>query len=145
MKKSWCAQYTVSVLVFLAIAAYAGETIVWKPLEQAVLKVDDRPARTWNVYRAGKKRHLLLVQLGRRFLMVDTREREIYELDATKLESKNKDLLWRESDRPAKALATSDWVVRDAGRAQRIRTKLTAEGRVLEVQLPQRLDLRPLY
>jgi len=126
-------------------AAAAADSILWKPVEQAVLKMDDRPPRTWNVYRAEKRDHLLLVQLGRRFLMLDLREREIYELDAEKLAYKNKDLIWREGDKPAQPLPTADWVIRDAGRARRIRARLVEEGRVLEVQLPQPVDARSLY
>src|SRR2546425_9993568 len=120
-------------------------SIVWRPVEQAILKLDDRPARIWNVYRAEKKDHLVLVQLGRRFLMVDYHEREIYELAPEKLERKDKELLWNAADKPSKPMATTDWFVRDAGRVRRIRAKLADEGRVLEVQVPIQPDLRGLY
>jgi hypothetical protein len=123
----------------------AADQVVWKPLENAVLKIDERPAKIWNIYRAEKKDHLLLVTLGRRFLMLDVREHEIYELDPAKFERKSKELLWHEADRPAKPLATTDWMVRDAGRARRIRARLADEGRVLEVQVPVQRDLRQLY
>jgi hypothetical protein len=126
-------------------SAPAGERIVWKPLENAVLKVDERPAKVWNVYRAEKKDHLLLVTLGRRFLMLDIKGREIYELDPTKFEQKNNELLWHEADKPARPLPTADWVVRDAGRARRIRVRLADEGRVLEVQVPITQDFRSVY
>jgi hypothetical protein len=126
-------------------SAPAGERIVWKPLENAVLKVDERPAKVWNVYRAEKKDHLLLVTLGRRFLMLDIKGREIYELDPTKFEQKNNELLWHEADKPARPLPTADWVVRDAGRARRIRARLADEGRVLEVQVPITQDFRSVY
>ena len=132
-------------VLLLAVSAPAAEKIVWKPVANALLRIDDRPAKLWNVYRAEKKDHLLLVQLGRRFLMLDTREREIYELDPAKLERKDKLLLWNEADKPGKPLPTAEWLVRDAGRARRIRAKLSSEGRVLEVQLPRLPDLRSLY
>jgi len=127
-------------------AILAADKIVWKPLENAVLRIDDRPAKTWNVYRAEKKAHLVLVQLGRRFLMLDIRAQEIFELDPAKLErTKNKTLLWREADKPSKPLPTADWTVRDVGPAKRIRTKLSAEGRVVDLQVPIRPDLRQFY
>lgn len=126
-------------------SAPAAARIVWKPLENAVLKIDERPAKIWNVYRAEKKDHLLLVTLGRRFLMFDIKGREIYELDPTKLEQKDNELLWHEADKPAKPLPTADWVVRDAGRARRIRARLADEGRVLEVQVPVTQDFRSVY
>ncbi len=129
----------------LAVSAPAAENIVWKPVANALLRIDDRPAKLWNVYRAEKKDHLLLVELGRRFLMLDLRDREIYELDPARLERKDKLLLWNGADKPGKPLPTADWLVRDAGRARRIRAKLSSEGRVLEVQLPRLPDLRSLY
>ncbi|MBI3668269.1 MAG: hypothetical protein HY237_00580 [Acidobacteria bacterium] len=137
---------TLSLVVALATCAtLAAERMVWKPVERAVLKVDDRPARIWNVYRAEKKDHLLLVQLGRRFLMLDYRAKEIYDLDPAKLERKEKELIWQEADKPAKPLATADWSVRDTGPLRRVRATLSEEGRVLEVQVPTKPDLRTLY
>lgn len=123
----------------------AQEKIAWKPLERATLRIDDRPVKVWNVYGAEKKEHLILVQLGQRFLLLDTRDRQIFELEPAKLERKDKDLLWNEADRPAKPLPTGDWTVRDVGPARRIRAKLTAEGRALDVQVPIKPDLRQWY
>ena len=117
------------LLLALPTSALAADKIVWKPLENAVLKIDERPAKIWNVYRAEKNDHLLLVTLGRRFLMLDVKEHQIFELDPTKFERKDKELLWHEADKPAKPLPTVDWVVRDAGRARRVRARLAAEGR----------------
>ena len=135
----------VLAVALAASLAFGADQVVWKPLENAVLKIDERPAKIWNVYRAEKKDHLLLVTLGRRFLMLDVREHEIYELDPAKLERKSNELLWHEADKPAKPLATADWLVHDAGRARRIRVRLADEGRVLEVQVPVQRDLRSLH
>ena len=133
------------LLTVLAGSAGTAQKIVWKPVERATLRMDDRPVKLWNVYRAERKDHLVLVQLGRRFLMLDLRERHIYELDPAKLEAKDKQLLWHEADRPAKPLPSADWTIRDVGLARRIRAKLSAEGRVLEVQVPTKPDVRALY
>ena len=133
------------LLTVLAGSASTAQKIVWKPVERATLRMDDRPVKLWNVYRAERKDHLVLVQLGRRFLMLDLRERHIYELDPARLEPKDKQLLWHEADRPAQPLPSSDWTIRDVGLARRIRAKLSAEGRVLEVQVPTKPDLRVLY
>ncbi len=137
---------TLGVAASLAVgAAWAAEKIVWKPLDRVLLKVDEKPARIWSVYHVDKKDNLLLVALGRRYLLLDIREHQIYELDPAKLERRDKDLLWREADRPAKPLPTDDWTVRDVGPARRIRAKLASEGRVLEVQVPIQPDLRHFY
>ncbi len=150
MKK---AAFTSSALILLLSALFAGATraadekILWKPVDDAILRIDDRPAKAWNVYRPEKKdkSHLLLLELGRRFLLLDTREKEIFELVPEKIERKGKELLWREQDKPASPLPTADWTIRDAGRTRRIRARLEREGRVLDVQLPQTPDLRGLY
>ena len=146
MKRSLNVGLTLGVAASLAVgAAWAAEKIVWKPLDRVLLKVDEKPARIWSVYHVDKKDNLLLVALGRRYLLLDIREHQIYELDPAKLERRDKDLLWREADRPAKPLPTEDWTVRDVGPARRIRAKLASEGRVLEVQVPIQPDLRHFY
>jgi len=137
------------IVVLLAIVAsiQAAEKIVWKPMERASLKINDKPQKIWNVYfvQKEKKELLLLVQVWRRYLLVNYRDREIYDIDPAKLERKDKDLLWSEADKPAKPVPTEDWLVRDVGPLKRIRVKLTAEDRVLEVQIPIQPDYRPFY
>jgi len=146
----------------------AHERVTWKPVAAAVLKMDERPVKLWNVYRGEKKGHLILVQLGQRYLMLDTRAQEVWEIDAAALKRKGEELLWerreklgaeeqtprggRQAEKSApekapgpKALPTEGWTIRDAGRARIVRVKLTAEGRVLEVQLPIQPDLRRAY
>ncbi len=146
LKRSLNIGLTLGVAASLAVgAAWAAEKIVWKPLDRVLLKVDEKPARIWSVYHVDKKDNLLLVALGRRYLLLDIREHQIYELDPAKLERRDKDLLWLEADRPAKPLPTDDWTVRDVGPARRIRAKLASEGRVLEVQVPIQPDLRQFY
>ena len=149
------------LLVALALppAILAAEKIVWKPVVLALLKVDGKPAKIWGVYVAQKKEHLVLVQLGRRNLVLDTELREVIEIAPTAIQRKGKDLQWERAETAntentetqrtqrteEKALATADWWIRDAGRARIIRVRLKEEGRVLEVQLPLRPDQRILY
>ena len=140
-------------LVLLSVAwslaggtAFAGnKTILWKPSEQALLRVDDRPLPIWNVYQEGKKANPLLVQMGARFLLIDGHDQQVFEIDATKIAHKGADLSWDPADRPQKPLETSDWAVRDVGLAYRITAKLVAEGHVLNVQIPHPLDIRSVY
>jgi hypothetical protein len=147
-------------LAFLCSTAVAAEKIIWKPVTLALLKVDGRQAKFWNVYVAHKKEHLVLVQLGRRNLVLDTELREVVEIPLAALERKGKDLQWErlektdaegaeaqspQSKNEEKVLATADWWIRDAGRARIVRVRLSDEGRVLEVQLPLRPDLRIFY
>jgi hypothetical protein len=118
------------------------EKIVWKSIPNAILQVDSRAPKLWNVFQAGKKFDPLLLQLGSRYLVIYVRNMAVYEIKPELLEHKGEDLLWRESDKPAKPVATSDWSTKDVGSASRILVKLADEGRVINIEIPQMPDLR---
>lgn len=125
-------------------AARAAELLSWKLVPDAGLKIDGHPVKLWNIYTT-KKPQYVLVQLGARYLLLETQAKELYELKPENIQYKGKEIrapLPENSDKP---LATSDWVVRNVGPAVLIRVKIVAEGRVLEVQVPQKPDLRSLY
>jgi hypothetical protein len=130
-----CAAALAFVASFARILPAADE-IEWKPVEAALLRVDDRPPATWNLYTAGKKNDRLLIQLGGRYLFVDTNRRRVYELDPAKLDHKGDSIMWRESDRPADSLPESAWITRDVGEAYRIHFRLDAEGHVFDIDIP---------
>ena len=132
-------------LLALSLPAFPADKIVWKPIPDAILQIDQRPVKIWNLFQAGKKIDPLLLQLGARSLVIYVRNEQVYEIKTEQLQHKGEDLLWRDSDKPAKPLATSDWSTRDIGSATRIRVKLAEEGRVIEIQIPQIPDLRGLY
>ena len=123
----------------------AADKIVWKPIPQVVLRIDDQAPKIWNVYRTGKKADPLLLQIGARLLVIYVHNQEVYEIQPEHVDHKGTELLWREADRPEKPLSTSDWSTRDVGSAWRIRVKLAAEGRMVDLQIPQLPDLRGLY
>ncbi len=132
--------------LFLALVGISRaadkEKILWKSIPNAILQVDSRAPKLWNVYQPGKKFDPLLLQLGTRYLVIYVRNMEVYEIKPELLEHKGEDLLWRESDKPAKPVATSDWSVKDVGSASRILVKLADEGRVVNIEIPQMPDLR---
>jgi len=132
------------LILFLAALGYAGDKdrIVWKSIPNAILQVDSRAPKIWNVFQAGKKFDPLLVEIGNRYLVVYVHRTEVYEIKPEQLEHKGDELLWREADKPAKPLATSDWSNKDVGSAVRILLKLTDEGRSINIELPQMPDLR---
>ncbi len=149
----------------LAGAAQEASTVTWKPVPLAMLRVDDRPAKTWQVYRAEKRKQFVLVQLGARFLMLDVEARTVHELDPATLARKDDLLEWQDATgstasgpenakgadttkpgHPAKKLLPSaDWTMRDVGPMLRITFRLTTEGRAFNVQLPIQPDLRKFY
>jgi hypothetical protein len=118
------------------------DKVVWKPIPDAVLQIDSRPPKLWNLYRTGKKLDPLLLQLGTRMLVLYIHDQAIYEIKQEQLESKGEDLWWRESDRPEKPIGTSDWTTKDVGSAWRVQVKLSSEGRLIDIQIPQIPDLR---
>ena len=136
---------TVAAAAFVLLAAIgavptpavaAGKPLIWKPAQQAILRVDDQAVKEWDVYQVEKNNDRHLVQLGGRFLLVDAAQQQVFELLPATIERKGSELLWDPADRPAKPLATSNWVVRDVGPALRIKVRLDAEGRALDLQLP---------
>ena len=130
-------------LVLVSVSQSADkEKIVWKSIPDAILQVDSRAPKLWNVFQAGKKFDPLLLQLGTRYLVIYVRNMQVYEIKPEQLEHKGEDLLWRESDKPTKPVATSDWSVKDVGSASRILMKLADEGRVVNIEIPQMPDLR---
>jgi hypothetical protein len=133
------------LLLVLVLRAQAADKITWKPLVTAIFRIDDSAPKLWNLYHTGKKIDPLLLQLGGRYLVIYVRNEAIYELVPAVLDHKGADLLWRESDKPDKPLATSDWSTRDVGSAWRVQVKLSVEGRRLDIEIPQMPDLRGLY
>ena len=139
-----------------APAQPARETITWKPISNAVLKIDERPVKLWEIYLTDKKKHWALLQLGSRFLLLDAEARQIFELSPQGLERRGSELRWQADLQAAttvptrengqrQLLASEDWTDKHAGRARILRLRLSSEGRRLEVQLPATPDLRKFY
>src|ERR1019366_9597690 len=124
----------VAVLLFLAANSRSADKdkIVWKSIPNAILQVDSRAPKIWNVFQAGKKFDPLLLQIGSRYLVIYVRKMEICEIMPEQLDHKGEDLLWREANKPAKPLATSDWSTKDVGSALRVLVKLAGEGRLID-------------
>jgi hypothetical protein len=138
---------TFAILLLLASSVCAAEKdkIVWKPIPDAILQIDSRAPKLWNIFQPGKKLDPLLLQIGSRYLVIYVRKMEVYEIKPEQLEHKGENLLWREADKPTKPIATSDWSTKDVGSASRILVKLADEGRTIDIQIPQIPDLRGLY
>jgi hypothetical protein len=138
-------QQVAALLLAFALTTRGADKVTWKPITDAVLRIDDRAPKQWSLYHSGKKIDPLLLTLGLRVLVINVRNRTVYEIPPAQIEHKGEDLLWRETDKPEKPLASSDWSTRDIGSAWRVRVRLTEEGRLLDIQIPQMPDLRGLY
>lgn len=135
------------VAVSFVLFALAGITTAkdkpapWKEIEDALLRVNDAPVKEWGVFQTGKKRDPLLVQMGGRFLLIKIHEREIFDVDPKIIQRRADELLWDPNNHPAQPLAISDWDADDMEAVFRIRAKITAEDRLLDIELPHQLDL----
>jgi len=137
----------IAVSLLTGPAVFAGgknKPVTWKPIEQALLRVDEQPVKNWNVYEESKKGNPLLLEMNNRFLLIEVHERKIFELAPARIERKGPELLWDPTVLPAEPLETSNWAIRDVGFAYRIKARLVAENRVLDLQLPHPMDLRYL-
>ncbi len=134
----------VAPVLLLALAAQpvGAERITWKPITDSLLRIDDRAPKQWSLYRTGKKPDPLLLQLGARALVLYIHSQTVYEIPSSQLERKGDDLVWLDAGKPGTLVASSDWTTRDIGSAWRIRLTLVAEGRAVDIQIPQILDLR---
>jgi len=130
-----------------ALCAIGGRTVAkdkpasWKVIDDALFRVNDAPVKDWGVYLTGKKRDPLLVQMNSRFLLIKIHDRQIFEVDSSKVQHKTDEILWDPSDQPAQPLATTDWDVRDTEAVFLIRVKIATEDRLLDIELPHLLDL----
>jgi hypothetical protein len=144
---------TIRITLFFALlisaspASAQGQRFHWKPVNLALVKLDDKTPLAFNVYRPDKKKdsHFVLVQLGRRYIELDIKAKLAYSVLLTDIHKMGSDI---ESDNfaiPARLLATFDWSVRDVGPAELIKLTLGDYGRVLEVELPHPPDMRAFY
>ncbi len=140
--------FVIPLAVVLALVPIMGparagdKEVAWKPIEQALLRVDDQPVKNWNVYEESKKGDPLLLAMGNRFLLIEIHDHKIFELAPAKVEHKGSELLWDPAERPAEPLAATDWVIKDVGLAYRVAFRLEAEKHAFDVQLPHPMDLR---
>ncbi len=132
------------VMSISAAVASGAERYHWKAVTEGQVKIDDKIPLSWNVYQPDKKKdaNLVLVLLGHRWLMLDTKAKLIYQVAPGDLQAQGKDY---ETDDLAKSEAiipSSNWIDRDVGPAEDIHITLGDYGRILEVELPHLMDLR---
>jgi hypothetical protein len=83
------------------------------------------------------------VLLGRRYLLLDTRGKVVYEVKLSDLHAQGKDFTSDDLTATSRVIPTTDWNVRDVGPAELIDLTLGDYGGALEVQIPHPLILTP--
>lgn len=118
-----------------------GKPASWKSIDDALLLVNNNPVKEWGLFQAGNKRDPLLLQMGNRFLLIKIHDRQVFEIDKSKVQSKSGELLFDPAEHPDAALPTSEWEAADMEAVYRIRAKINSEDRLLDIELPHQLDL----
>ena len=129
---------------FTAGAQTRETKLVWKPVGFAIVKFNDEAPKSWNIYHTEKK-GLLLVHLWKRYLLVDAREQEVYEIDPQTVKPHGEDVEWSTADKPDEPIETPEWKTRDVGNMQLVRFRLGKDGHVLELQIPILVNGKPAY
>lgn len=137
----------VSILLLLSANPQApapDKKSVWKSVEFAIVRFNDEAPQTWNIYHT-EKRGILLVKLWKRYLLVDIKEQEVYEVDPQTVKPRGDSVEWSMSNLPSEPIETSEWKERDVGPVERIRFRFGKTGHFLDIQLPLKPDGKPAY
>src|SRR6202167_4308265 len=93
----------------------------WKSLEMAQVRLDDKAPLKWNVYQPDKKDNkkdkkkdsdLVLVLLGHRYLMLDTKARLVYPVPTFYLSVRGTDFESGDLAQQARLVPSTDWTQR---------------------------------
>ncbi len=109
--------------------------LLWKSVGFAIVKFNDEAPKSWNIYHTEKK-GLLLVHLWKRYLLVDLKEQEAYEIDPQTVKPAGDNVEWSLTEKPDQPLETPEWKTRDVGSMERVRFRVGKNGYFLELQLP---------
>ena len=124
-----------TLIAGLAPLRASADQKVWKPVQFAIVRFNEDAPKSWNIYH-GEKRGVLLVRLWKRYMLVDLKEQEVYEVDPEKVKPQGENVEWSPADISDQPVETSEWKVRDIGLVQRVRFRFGKNGSFLEIQLP---------
>jgi hypothetical protein len=135
-----------ALILFSALpqAASPDKKAVWKQVQFAIVRFNDQAPQSWNIYHT-EKRGVLLVKLWKRYLLLEIKEQEAYEIDPQTVKPQGDNVEWSLSDLPSDPIETSEWKLRDVGLVERVRFRFGKTGHFLEIQLPLKPDGKPAY
>jgi hypothetical protein len=135
---------TICALPLHARAQAVDKKSLWKSVPFAIVKFNDDAPKSWNMYHSEKK-GLLLLHLWKRYLLLDIKEEEAFEIDPQTVKPAGDDVEWSLADKPGQPLETPEWKTRDLGSLERIRFRLGKNGYILELQIPLLPTGKPVY
>ena len=118
--------------------------VVWKSVEFAIVKFNDEAPKSWGMYHTEKK-GLLLLRLWKRYLLVNVKDQEVYEIDPQTVKPAGDNVEWSLADKPSEPLETPEWKTRDIGPMQQVSFRLGKGGYVLQLQIPLKINGQPAY
>jgi len=92
-----------------------------------------------------EKKGLLLLHLWKRYLLLDIKEEEAFEIDPQTVKPAGDDVEWSLADKPSQPVETPEWKTRDLVSVERIRFRLGKNGYILELQIPLQANGKPMY
>ena len=132
-------------LLFAVLAptrAAAADKVIWKINDTAQIKLEVRVPKTWGIYTIEKRKNLVLMLLGHRYIILDLKSHTVYEIQLDSITKHGDEIETDEPSAIGREIPSSDWVERDVGPAERVLVKLGDYGRTLELVLPHPIDLR---
>jgi len=140
--RSACFGTTLFLVPSLVLAVPQKQ--VWKSVEFAIVKFNDEAPKSWSIYHTEKK-GLLLVRLWKRYLLVNVKDEEVYEIDPQTVKPTGDNVEWSPSDKPREPLETPEWKTRDIGPMEQVSFRLGKGGSVLQLQIPLKANGQPMY
>ncbi len=131
-----------------AVAAKDDGRIRWKPVDRGQVKLDDKQPLASAVYqpeKSEKKSNLVLILLGHRWLALDIKTKQVYQVRPSDLTAQGLDFESGDLFTSERLVPTKGWTLRDVGPAELIKLTLNDYGRELQVFLPHPRDIRPYY
>jgi hypothetical protein len=132
------------LFAFFPVCVPAQGKPVWKSVEFAIVKFNDEAPKSWNLYHTEKK-GVLLLRLWKRYLLIDVKEQEVYEVDPQTVKPAGDNVEWSLADKSSEPLETPEWKTRDIGPMQRVAFRLGKGGHLLELEIPRKANGEPAY
>ena len=128
----------------LVCAQAPSQKQLWKSVEFAIVKFNDEAPKSWSMYHTEKK-GLLLVRLWKRYLLVNVKEEEVYEIDPQTVKPAGNNVEWSLADKPSEPLETPEWKTRNVGPMEQVSFRVSKNGSVLQLQIPLKINGQPAY
>jgi hypothetical protein len=116
----------------------------WKSVQFAIVRYNDEAPKSWGMYHTEKK-GLLLVRLWKRYLLIDMKEEEAYDIDPSTVKPAGDNVEWSLADKPVDPIETAEWKERDVGLMHRVVFRLGKGGHLLDLQIPLQPNGKPAY